>query len=58
MEKVSYVIRYESGEVRETEAVEEARYDYEYKNAEVYEVRTRNMYAGNVQIEIKITYRW
>lgn len=58
MEKVVYVVYYESGEVYQTEMIDEARFAFENGNAEVCEIRQRTEFVGRVQIETKITFRW
>lgn len=57
MEKVVYLIAYESGESFETELVEEARYAHE-NGASVLEIRVIEHYVGRVHFEIRVTYAW
>lgn len=57
MEKVVYLVAYESGESFKTEMVEEARYAHE-NGANVLEIHEIDQFVGRARIEIRITYAW
>ena len=57
MEKVVYLVAYESGESFKTEMVEEARYAHE-NGANILEIREIDQFVGRTRIEIRITHAW
>ena len=57
MEKVVYLVAYESGESFKTEMVEEARYVHE-NGANVLEVHEIDQFVWRIHLEIHIAYAW
>lgn len=57
MEKVVYLVTFDSDESFETDMIEEARYARQ-QGASVLEIRETEWYTGRVHVEVRTSTHW